>query len=121
MVLTTALHSCPLQVPLATAVQREIARFQIKAGGNTQAADALSWTPTFYKFPHPALDAATLLGYVIGPFIFAACMFSFVAQAGVRLWLIFASSISRPACSPSWRKPVRLATEVFYSSLCFGY
>ena len=28
--------------------------------------------------PHPALDAASLVGQVIGPFLFAASMFSYV-------------------------------------------
>jgi hypothetical protein len=46
----------------------------------SEAARSLRWEPTMRKFPHPALDATSIVGFVIGPFIFAACMFSFVTQ-----------------------------------------
>jgi hypothetical protein len=48
--------------------------------GDTAKASSLAWEPTLRKFPHPALDSTSVVGFVIGPFIFAACMFSFVTQ-----------------------------------------
>jgi hypothetical protein len=79
-----------------------------------EQAKSLVWAPTMRKFPHPALDATSIVGFVIGPFIFAACMFSFVTQAGgsshrvarrPRLrWGRLPPAAPAPAC-PRWRLP----------------
>lgn len=57
------------------ATEREIARQQYSLAGQT----ALSgWTVRLKDFPHPALNANSIVGQVIGPFLFAASMFSYV-------------------------------------------
>ena len=56
------------------ATEREIARQQYTLAGRSLS----DWTVRLKDFPHPALDAASLVGQVIGPFLFAASMFSYV-------------------------------------------
>ncbi len=34
------------------------------------------------EFPHPTVATNSVLGQVLGPFVFAAVMFSFVTQVG---------------------------------------
>ena len=63
-----------VKLPLQMATEREIARQQYTLAGRSLA----DWTVRLKDFPHPALDAASLVGQVIGPFLFAASMFSYV-------------------------------------------
>lgn len=61
-------------LPLQVATEREIARQQYSLAGQ-----ALSdWTVRLKGFPHPALSTNNIVGQVIGPFLFAASMFSYV-------------------------------------------
>ncbi|KAL3145133.1 hypothetical protein ABBQ38_001737 [Trebouxia sp. C0009 RCD-2024] len=61
-------------LPLQVATEREIARRQYSLAGQ-----ALSdWTVRLKAFPHPSLSTSNIVGQVIGPFLFAASMFSFV-------------------------------------------
>lgn len=43
-------------------------------------AASLSWFTGLKTFPHPTISTVSVLGQVLGPFVFAACMFSFVTQ-----------------------------------------
>ncbi|GIL78966.1 hypothetical protein Vretimale_187 [Volvox reticuliferus] len=75
-----------MQLPLQAAVHREIARYQLKNSGITNAsslAAALQFEAALKEFAHPTIATVTVLGQVLGPFVFAACMFSFVIQIGV--------------------------------------
>ncbi len=36
----------------------------------------------FTKYPHPTIATGSVVGSLLGPLIFAACMFSFVIQIG---------------------------------------
>ena len=45
-------------------------------------AEALTWDVGLKTFAHPTIATTSVLGQVLGPFIFAACMFSFVTQVG---------------------------------------
>eukprot|EP00775_Hariotina_reticulata_P013231 gene13231-13362_t len=65
-------------LPFTNAVAREASRAQMLAAG--VAADVLQWAPQLLKFPHPQLRGIGMVGYVLGPFIFAACMFGMVTQ-----------------------------------------
>ena len=64
------------QVPLQVATEREIARQQYSLAGQQGAFS--DWTVRMKDFPHPALSSNSIVGQVIGPFMFAASMFSFV-------------------------------------------
>ncbi len=46
----------------------------------TSIAKNLSWSVGLKTFAHPAIATVSVLGQVLGPFVFAACMFSFVSQ-----------------------------------------
>ena len=46
------------------------------------AAGQLSWNVGLSMFAHPTIATVPVIGQVLGPFIFAACMFSFVSQIG---------------------------------------
>ncbi|KAL0019978.1 hypothetical protein WJX79_005180 [Trebouxia sp. C0005] len=63
------------ELPLQVATEREIARQQYILAGQQPLSD---WTVRLKDFPHPALSANSLVGQVIGPFLFAASMFSYV-------------------------------------------
>lgn len=63
-----------VKLPLQVATEREIASQQYRVAGRSLS----DWTVRLKDFPHPALDAASLIGQVIGPFLFAASMFSYV-------------------------------------------
>jgi hypothetical protein len=43
-------------------------------------AAALEWSVGLTDFAHPTIASVSVLGQVLGPFIFAACMFGFVIQ-----------------------------------------
>lgn len=42
----------------------------------------LEWITAMKPFAHPTIATVSVLGQVLGPFIFAAVMFSFVTQMG---------------------------------------
>ncbi len=44
-------------------------------------AEALEYDVSFRNFAHPALSQTSIVGTVLGPLLFAANMFGFVAQA----------------------------------------
>jgi hypothetical protein len=67
------------QVPLLNAVAREAARGAL-AKASPEGAAGFRWAPRLFAFPHPYLQSKSLLGGVLAAFIFAALMFSFVAQ-----------------------------------------
>ncbi|WIA40119.1 hypothetical protein OEZ86_013522 [Tetradesmus obliquus] len=69
-------------MPFMSAVARETAKVQLAAGGRPGVAGSLSWEPKLVKFPHPQLRSIGMVGFVLGPFIFAACMFGMVTQLG---------------------------------------
>ncbi|KAF5833390.1 ABC-2 family transporter protein-domain-containing protein, partial [Dunaliella salina] len=69
-----------VQVPLQNAVHREVARYHLKLRNKNDAAEALEWNVGFKPFPSPALDSEGVLRQILGPFVFAALMFSFVIQ-----------------------------------------
>ncbi|PNW72975.1 hypothetical protein CHLRE_14g613950v5 [Chlamydomonas reinhardtii] len=72
-----------VQLPLQSAVHREIARYQIANSGVSNAtglAAALNLETSLKEFAHPTIATVSVLGQVLGPFVFAACMFSFVIQ-----------------------------------------
>ncbi|GLI66002.1 hypothetical protein VaNZ11_009613 [Volvox africanus] len=75
-----------MQLPLQAAVHREIARYQLKNSRLPNAsglAAGLQLEAALKEFAHPTISTVTVLGQVLGPFVFAACMFSFVIQIGV--------------------------------------
>ena len=73
-----------VQLPLQSAVQREIVRYQLSLNPATAPlASKLVWNIGAIPFAHPAINPTSILGYVLGPFIFAACMFSFVSQVSI--------------------------------------
>ena len=61
-------------LPLQVATEREIARQQYSLAGQSLS----DWTVRLKAFPHPALSTNNIVGQVIGPFLFAASMFSYV-------------------------------------------
>ena len=61
-------------LPLQVATEREIARQQYSLAGQVLS----DWTVRLKGFPHPALSTNSIVGQVIGPFLFAASMFSYV-------------------------------------------
>ena len=63
------------QLPLQVATEREIARQQYQAAGQQTLSE---WAVRLKDFPHPALSTNSLIGQVLGPFLFAASMFSYV-------------------------------------------
>jgi len=72
-----------VQLPVQSAVQRELARYFLSKNPATKpAADNLSWNLYVQVFAHPAIATVSVLGQVLGPFVFAAAMFSFVSQIG---------------------------------------
>lgn len=78
-------------LPLQVATEREIARQQYSSAGQ-----ALSdWTVRLKAFPHPALSTNNIVGQVIGPFLFAASMFSYVPAVS-----LFPASLGNK-CYPS--------------------
>lgn len=68
------------------AVYREVTRQYLMdaavAAGQPAPSVTLNWSPTMSKFPHPALSTRTAAGLVLGPFVFAGCMFGSVTQVG---------------------------------------
>jgi hypothetical protein len=48
------------------------------AGGALGEGD---WGFAWRDYPHPALGSSSLVGILLGPFLFAAAMFGFVLQA----------------------------------------
>jgi hypothetical protein len=68
------------QMPVMSAVSRELARQSLLDAGRTGEADGLAWDPTLARFPHPEMTTLSLTGRVISPCIFAACMFGAVTQ-----------------------------------------
>lgn len=68
------------QIPLQMAVEREIVRQHLINSNNEETAEKLKWDVGFTEFPHPAFSALSVVGVTLGPFIFAANMFGFVAQ-----------------------------------------
>lgn len=73
------------ELPLQVATEREIARQQYILAGQQPLSD---WTVRLKDFPHPALSANSLVGQVIGPFLFAASMFSYVPVVGLSPWIL---------------------------------
>ncbi|KAG1680746.1 hypothetical protein FOA52_008079 [Chlamydomonas sp. UWO 241] len=72
-----------VQLPLQSAVQREIARYTMATTPALAGmADGLAWDVGIAAFPHPTLATTSVLGQVLGPFVFAAVMFAFVSQMG---------------------------------------
>ncbi|KAL6751513.1 hypothetical protein V8C86DRAFT_2775895 [Haematococcus lacustris] len=74
-----------VQLPLQSAVHREIARHQLamtQSAAAQSASQSLSWSIAMKTFAHPTVSTFSVLGRVLGPFVFAACMFSFVTQIG---------------------------------------
>lgn len=65
-------------LPVQAAVAREVSRLLNTLSG--RSADAFDWQPNLLKFPHPQLRSIGMAGYVLGPFIFASCMFGLVIQ-----------------------------------------
>ena len=61
-------------LPLQIATEREIARLQYSSLGQSLS----DWSVRLKDFPHPALSTNNIVGQVIGPFLFAASMFSYV-------------------------------------------
>ena len=61
-------------LPLQVATEREIARQQYSSLGQSLS----DWSMRLKDFPHPALSTNNIVGQVIGPFLFAASMFSYV-------------------------------------------
>ena len=61
-------------LPLQVATEREIARQQYTSLGRPLS----DWSVRLKDFPHPALSTNNIVGQVIGPFLFAASMFSYV-------------------------------------------
>ncbi len=78
------------ELPLQVATEREIARQQYSLAGQQPLSD---WTVRLKGFPHPALSANSLVGQVIGPFLFAASMFSYVPVVG-----LFSCTLHAPLC-----------------------
>uniref|UniRef100_A0A7R9Z2A2 ABC transporter domain-containing protein n=1 Tax=Chlamydomonas euryale TaxID=1486919 RepID=A0A7R9Z2A2_9CHLO len=72
-----------VQLPLQSAVQREITRYYMSETPSLAGmAEDLVWNVSIKTFAHPAIATTSVLGQVLGPFVFAACMFSFVSQIG---------------------------------------
>lgn len=44
------------------------------------SSNSLTWDIGLKEFAHPAIATRSALGAVLGPFVFAAVMFGFVAQ-----------------------------------------
>lgn len=90
--------------------------------GETAKASSLVWEPTLRKFPHPALDSTSVVGFVIGPFIFAACMFSFVTQVRQSHRLPRQPCICSEHSSTHgfwlWLPPAAAAGDVLTSTAC---
>ncbi|GAX81954.1 hypothetical protein CEUSTIGMA_g9382.t1 [Chlamydomonas eustigma] len=75
-----------VQLPLQSAVQKSISRYlmlQMNTTEMTLAANSLAWNVEFTPFAHPTIATVSVIGQVLGPFVFAACMFSFVAEIGI--------------------------------------
>jgi hypothetical protein len=68
------------QLPVQSAVSRELARQALIDAGRKADADALAWAPSMARFPHPEMTTLSLTGRVIAPCVFAACMFGAVTQ-----------------------------------------
>lgn len=43
-------------------------------------ASSLTWNAGYRVFAHPTIATTSVLSQVLGPFVFAACMFSFITQ-----------------------------------------
>ncbi|MEW5309052.1 MAG: hypothetical protein WDW38_000964 [Sanguina aurantia] len=74
-----------VQLPLQSAVQREIARYLLSQDPNpttAAVASSLTWNAGYRVFAHPTIATTSVLSQVLGPFVFAACMFSFITQIG---------------------------------------
>lgn len=69
------------QLPIQSAVQREITRYYLNQNPSTRnTAEMLDWDVSIVPFAHPTISTSSIVGQVLGPFIFAACLFSFVVQ-----------------------------------------
>ena len=84
------------ELPLQVATEREIARQQYSLAGQQPLSD---WTVRLKGFPHPALSANSLVGQVIGPFLFAASMFSYVPVVGFSQYTLHAPLCYSYCCS----------------------
>lgn len=71
------------QVPLQVAADREIARLLWTQAG--RAAAAFSYNMSVSQFAHPTTDSINIVGQAIGPFVFAANLFSFVLVVSMLL------------------------------------
>ena len=61
-----------VQLPLQSAVQREITRFYMNQNASLAPyAPKLSWSVGLNMFAHPAIATVSVIGQVLGPFIFA--------------------------------------------------
>lgn len=70
-----------IQLPLQSAVHREIVRYKLSLNPATAPlASNLIWNIALKVFPHPTLATVSVLSQVLGPFVFASCMFAFVTQ-----------------------------------------
>jgi hypothetical protein len=93
-------------MPLLNAVAREATRGALLKRSPTKAA-AFTWAPRMLSYPHPYLQAKSLLGGVLAAFIFAALMFGFVTQVrgagwgGVALGCHTAASVKASSTSDS--------------------
>lgn len=71
------------QLPIQTAVEREIVRHHLTQSGKKEVAENLSWEVGYKEYPHPAFDSLSVVGATLAPFLFAANMFGFVSQISI--------------------------------------
>eukprot|EP00878_Enallax_costatus_P026229 GHUV01028120.1.p1 GENE.GHUV01028120.1~~GHUV01028120.1.p1 ORF type:complete len:192 (+),score=47.97 GHUV01028120.1:1765-2340(+) len=65
---------------IQAAVSRAASKLLYTLSGRDPAT--FDWEPQLALFPHPQLRSIGMVGYVLGPFIFASCMFGLVTQLG---------------------------------------
>eukprot|EP00878_Enallax_costatus_P021602 GHUV01022886.1.p1 GENE.GHUV01022886.1~~GHUV01022886.1.p1 ORF type:complete len:298 (+),score=51.96 GHUV01022886.1:484-1377(+) len=65
---------------IQAAVSRAASKLLYTLSGRDPAT--FDWEPQLALFPHPQLRSIGMVGYVLGPFIFASCMFGLVTQVG---------------------------------------
>lgn len=68
-------------LPVQAAVSRAASKLLYGLSGKDPAT--FDWKPQMALFPHPQLRSIGMVGYVLGPFIFASCMFGLVTQVRV--------------------------------------
>lgn len=71
------------QVPMQIALEREISRFHMMSSDESEIkaiAENLEWSVGYKNYPHPAFETESVVGSILGPFLFAANMFGFVSQ-----------------------------------------